>query len=145
LESFDCVFDGDIDYDCDCNHNDYRYHDIDDHGYADRVCDSHVDEYCEWHVDGDCVDDDYATTFALVTIPLLLFFFAGSEDSTVRLWDVSTQFEVAVLEGHDRAVTSVAFDASGKYLASGRARGMTCVGGGDDDSDCYFDGAGAIR
>jgi hypothetical protein len=41
-----------------------------------------------------------------------------------------------VLEGHDRAVTSVAFDASGKYLASGRARGMTCDGG---DYDCICD------
>jgi hypothetical protein len=53
----------------------------------------------------------------------------------VRLWDVSTQREVAVLKGHTWRVTSVCFDASGKYLASGGAMGVTCDGGGDVDSD----------
>ncbi len=67
----------------------------------------------------------------------------------VRLWDVSTQREVAVLEGHTEGVESVAFDRSGKYLASGGARGETCDGvgigsataaGGDDDAgDAVFD------
>jgi WD40 repeat protein len=65
------------------------------------------------------------TTFVRVTIPPLLLFFTGSDDSTVRLWDVSTQREVAVLKGHTERVTSVAFDGSGKYLASGGARGVT--------------------
>jgi WD40 repeat protein len=37
----------------------------------------------------------------------------------VRIWDVSTQQQVAELRGHTSAVTSVAFDGSGKYLASG--------------------------
>jgi WD40 repeat protein len=37
----------------------------------------------------------------------------------VRIWDVSTQQQVAELRGHTGEVTSVAFDGSGKYLASG--------------------------
>ena len=48
-----------------------------------------------------------------------LLFFTGSHDKTVRIWDVSTQQQVAELRGHTREVTSVAFDGSGKYLASG--------------------------
>ncbi len=50
--------------------------------------------------------------------PLLLFF-SGSSDNTVRLWDVASQQEVAVLRGHTSDVLSVAFDGSGRYLASG--------------------------
>ncbi len=42
-----------------------------------------------------------------------------ASDNTVRIWDVSTQQQVAELRGHTRQVTSVAFDGSGKYLASG--------------------------
>jgi hypothetical protein len=43
----------------------------------------------------------------------------------VRLWEVATQRQLAVLTGHTDIVTSVAFDGSGKYLASGGARGAT--------------------
>ena len=46
-------------------------------------------------------------------------FFTGSWDKTVRIWDVSTMQQVAQLEGHTSYVISVAFDGSGKYLASG--------------------------
>ena len=53
----------------------------------------------------------------LLTTPLL--FSTGSYDNTVRIWDVATKQQVAELKGHTRAVTSVAFDSSGKYLASG--------------------------
>ena len=52
-----------------------------------------------------------------LTSPLL--FFTGSYDNTVRIWDVSTQQQVAELRGHTSGVMSVAFDGSGKYLASG--------------------------
>ena len=45
--------------------------------------------------------------------------FAGSGDKSVRIWDVSTQQQVAVLTGHTERVNAVAFDVSGKYLASG--------------------------
>jgi WD40 repeat protein len=53
----------------------------------------------------------------LLTTPLL--FFTGSYDETVRIWDVATKQQVAELKGHTNWVTSVAFDSSGKYLASG--------------------------
>ncbi len=53
----------------------------------------------------------------LLTIPPL--FFTGSGDNTVRIWDVATKQQVAELKGHTREVRSVAFDSSGKYLASG--------------------------
>jgi len=36
----------------------------------------------------------------------------------VRVWDVSSMQQVAELKGHT-GETSVAFDSSGKYLASG--------------------------
>ena len=45
--------------------------------------------------------------------------FGISSDNSVRIWDVSTQQQVAVLTGHTSAVTSINFDVSGKYLASG--------------------------
>ena len=54
----------------------------------------------------------------LLTVPPPLFF-TGSWDHTVRIWDVSTMQQVAQLQGHTSNVRSVAFDGSGKYLASG--------------------------
>ena len=63
--------------------------------------------------------------FAYLTVFLRVLLFAGSRDSTVRLWEVATQRELAVLTGHTSDVKSVAFDGSGKYLASGGARGAT--------------------
>jgi WD40 repeat protein len=52
-----------------------------------------------------------------LTIPPV--FFTGSHDNTVRIWEVASQQQVAELEGHTDTVMSVAFDSSGKYLASG--------------------------
>ncbi len=46
-------------------------------------------------------------------------FGGSSSDNSVRIWDVSTQQQVAVLTGHTSEVNAVAFDVSGKYLASG--------------------------
>ena len=69
--------------------------------------------------------------FAYLTVFLRVLLFAGSGsplgsgDSTVRLWEVATQRELAVLKGHRYEVTSVAIDGSGKYLASGGSRGAT--------------------
>jgi WD40 repeat protein len=44
---------------------------------------------------------------------------SGSEDNTVKLWNVESQKEVITLQGHSSEVYSVAFSQDGKYLASG--------------------------
>jgi WD40 repeat protein len=51
-----------------------------------------------------------------------LLFFAGSEDMTIRIWDVSTHEQVALLIGHEKTVLSVAFNRNGKRLASGEKK-----------------------
>ena len=63
------------------------------------------------------VNCDSVDILQRLTPPLL--FFTGSYDNTVRIWDVASQQQVAQLTGHTSEVTSVAFDGSGKYLASG--------------------------
>jgi WD40 repeat protein len=44
---------------------------------------------------------------------------SGSQDLTVRLWDVATGTSVATLKGHVGFVHAVAFSPDGKTLASG--------------------------
>jgi WD40 repeat protein len=44
---------------------------------------------------------------------------SGSDDSTVRLWDLTSHACVATLSGHTSFVTSVAFSPDGRLLASG--------------------------
>ena len=44
---------------------------------------------------------------------------SGSSDSTIKLWDVSTQENIAILQGHTDAVNSVSFSPDGLLLASG--------------------------
>ena len=51
---------------------------------------------------------------------------SSSADNSVRIWDVSTQQQVAVLTGHSESVNAVAFDVSGKYLASGEITRLKC-------------------
>ena len=46
--------------------------------------------------------------------------FTGSDDATVRLWDLHKRQAIATLKGHLKTVTAVAFESSGKYIASGR-------------------------
>ena len=44
---------------------------------------------------------------------------SGSDDGTVKLWDVATGTNIATLEGHTSSVYSVSFSPDGKTLASG--------------------------
>jgi len=44
---------------------------------------------------------------------------SGSDDKTVRVWDVSSGREVARLEGHGGYVYSVAWSADSTRIASG--------------------------
>lgn len=44
---------------------------------------------------------------------------SGSDDRTVKLWDLSTGSEMATLRRHAEGVTSVCFSPDGKILASG--------------------------
>ncbi len=44
---------------------------------------------------------------------------SGSEDNTVKLWEVASGRELRVLSGHSDSVYSVAFSADGVLLASG--------------------------
>ena len=46
---------------------------------------------------------------------------SGSWDKTVRLWRVSREEYVKILQGHSGPVRSVAFSGDGNYLASGSA------------------------
>jgi WD40 repeat protein len=41
---------------------------------------------------------------------------SGSDDHTVKVWDMATGACMQTLEGHDSLVRSIAFDSSGSYL-----------------------------
>jgi WD40 repeat protein len=76
---------------------------------------------------GECVvtfptpnDDITAVAFA----PDGSLLFAGSTDCSVRVVDVSTRQEIAVLRGHVGGVNSLAFSPDGKTLASAGGDGL---------------------
>jgi WD40 repeat protein len=43
----------------------------------------------------------------------------GSDDKTIKLWNVESQKEIATLEGKSSGIQSLAFSPDGKYLVSG--------------------------
>ncbi|MEE9355374.1 MAG: WD40 repeat domain-containing protein, partial [Methylococcaceae bacterium] len=47
------------------------------------------------------------------------FIASGSDDSTVKLWDIQNQKLAHAFEGHSRYVYSVAFSPDGRFIASG--------------------------
>lgn len=59
------------------------------------------------------------------------FFASGSEDRSLRVWDVRQRGCVHALEGHSRAVCRLAFSPDGRWIVSGgqdgavKARGST--------------------
>jgi WD40 repeat protein len=44
---------------------------------------------------------------------------SGSDDKTVRLWNIESGDQIAVLRGHSAWVSSVAFSPDGNHIASG--------------------------
>ena len=50
---------------------------------------------------------------------------SGSQDKTVRIWDVATgRDQPALLEGHNNTVEAVAVAPDGSWLASGDSHGV---------------------
>ena len=52
---------------------------------------------------------------------------SGSDDATIRLWDVETGEEKSTLTGHTDWVRSVAYSPDGKTLASGSGDGTVLL------------------
>lgn len=44
---------------------------------------------------------------------------SGSDDSTLRLWDISTGVSTATFEGHTSTITAITFSTDGNFIASG--------------------------
>ncbi|MBL7128352.1 MAG: caspase family protein [Ignavibacteria bacterium] len=64
--------------------------------------------------------EDYGHNVASVSFsPDGKFALTGSEDKTLKLWDISTGKEMRTFEGHTDGVTSVCFSPDGKYALSG--------------------------
>ncbi len=56
----------------------------------------------------------------------------GSEDKTLSLWDWKQKSKVAILRGHTKGVSSVAFSNDGSKILSGRVLETMILSGGAD-------------
>lgn len=48
---------------------------------------------------------------------------SGSDDKTIRLWEVYSRMEIMRLKGHDGGINAVSFSPDGHYIASGSGDG----------------------
>jgi WD40 repeat protein len=60
---------------------------------------------------------------AVALSPDARFVATAGTDDVIRIWNLRTGVQLRSLEGHDDDVTTIAFDRSGKRLASGAADG----------------------
>ena len=67
-------------------------------------------------------------SFAWPSLPTATWLATGSEDHTVRIWDVATGSKLAVLKGHAQPVGSLAFAPDGKSLATAGGALLATVG-----------------
>ncbi|WP_030455007.1 NB-ARC domain-containing protein [Herbidospora cretacea] len=70
---------------------------------------------------GITASEHIGTVFGVGADPRGKWLVSGSDDATVRLWNVKDGRQIAVLEGHNEAVTSVAVAPDGTWLASASA------------------------
>jgi WD40 repeat protein len=73
-----------------------------------------------------------AEVFTAVYSPDGQWVASASDDHTLRVWRARDRSEAAVLHGHTRRVTEVAFDRSGRRLASLSSRGGWALAMADD-------------
>jgi WD40 repeat protein len=65
-----------------------------------------------YYIDNNCYNDDHRHP--------ILCPFTGTDDKTISVYDTSSHQMVAMLKsGHRGHVNAVAFDGSGRYIASG--------------------------
>ncbi|MCK5718810.1 MAG: hypothetical protein KAH84_02540 [Thiomargarita sp.] len=57
--------------------------------------------------------------FALAFSPDGQVLASGSDDKTIKLWNISSGENIKTLEGHEHFITSIAFNSEGNLLASG--------------------------
>jgi U3 small nucleolar RNA-associated protein 12 len=67
-----------------------------------------------WHETG-----HRAEVTCIVRSPRSDVFAVGYADGSIRLWSASSASVITVFNGHKKAITALAFDASGTRLASG--------------------------